>query len=241
MNTTTFTPPDALAFDRRNANRRPVFSLNHRLQANDSESCTVVREWHAAAGYPVFRESADWTRDHGLIAVNTDAPSLEERARAQINGNEAVMTLCSPRTGRLERHHKVTLAHPAITLASAPLAIAAAWSELREGKLLKRSYLVLKVQRVATVNMRLTQIDDAEAVVEITPAAWPLRLLFGSTRFVFAPADLTLLRVEGLLDPRDYRFVPRGRWREYFGEIVFHRAIAFADAPSAGRLRQRLA
>jgi hypothetical protein len=219
--------PDALAFDRRNANRRPIFSLNQRLHTDDTESCTIVREWHAAAGCRVFRESADWHSERGLLFVCTDAPSLQETASAKIEGDHAIMRLCSPRTDMRHRDHRVKLAHPPITLASAPLAIASAWQQLHAGEQLKRSYLVLKVQRVATVNIRLAHSDSSEAVVEVTPAAWPLRLLFGSTRFVFASGDLRLLRIDGLLDPRDYRYVPRGRWREYFGRIEFQRAIAF--------------
>lgn len=224
----TTSPPDALAFDRRNANRRPVFSMNHTLLAEGKESCTIVREWQAAAGYIVFHESAEWHREQGLVSVHTEAPSLEETASARIVGDKALMTLRSPRTGMRDRQHQVTLAHPPLTLASAPLAIAANWQQLCAGERIDRSYLVLKVQRVAKVHMRMARRTAEEAVVEVTPSAWPLRLIFGSTHFVFALDDLRLLRIEGLLDPRDYRYVPRGRWREYFGEIVFQRKIAFA-------------
>jgi hypothetical protein len=220
------TAADAFAYDRVNLNRRPVFALAQSLSDIGGGRWRIERRWYAAGRDALCEERATWDCGHGLREVDTTAPSLQEHVSAQWDGRAFATTLSSRRTGQQPRHRMLAPPCEALTLATAPLAIAAAWPQLQAGEVLRRSYLILKVQRYAEVSLRMLHGEPETAVVEVRPTAWPLRLLFGSTRYVFAIEGLRLLRVDGLLDPRDLR--RNGRWREYLGEIVFERPTSFA-------------
>ena len=147
--------------------------------------------------------------------------------------NGCACTLRSPKTGAQERVRQLVLPHAAVTLASLPFLIAQHWSALAQGDALPASYLVLKVQRAATVRLqRVGPATGNELIIAATPANPVLRWIFGSTRCVFDADAPRLRRIEGLLDPRDLK--PNGRWREYLGTLEFAQPLDLSALAAKG-------
>lgn len=222
MTSLVLPPAQGLAFDRALRNPRPVFSLRQTLAPLEAAvGWRTERIWTGVGPELVARETVDW--QDGLHSVRTELPSLGERARAQRieapAGRYRLETwLRSDRTGGQERTRTLDLAHAPVTLASLPLFVASHWDRLRSGETLRAAYLVLKVQRAATVRLQLEPAAPGRsACVRVTPENWLLRAIFGSTCLHLAGDGPVLARQDGLLDPRDLR--PSGRWREYLGTI----------------------
>lgn len=209
-------PVNALAYDRRLRNARPLFSLEHRLQAS-ADGLRLQRCWTAVGALPVATESLLWRG--GLQQVETELPSLPEIAQAHVKGLQVHTVLRSPRTTATERQRTLTLRHPAVTLGSMPLFIAQHWATLLRGEPCWASYLVLKVQRAAAVRVQRIASPRGETRIAVTPGNWLLRAVFGSTVFRFEGSEPALIAIDGLLDPRDLQH--NGRWRETLGRIVF--------------------
>lgn len=224
---------DAWAFDRARLNRQPAFAMQQTLQPREDGAWLSHRQWRGIGTEAVETETIVW-RD-GLVESRCEQGSIEETARATAQGGECKTVLCSSETGRQDRERSLALPHPPVTLASVPLFIAKHWAGLIDGDMVPASYLVLKVQRAATVHLQRTSDRSArEVVIAATPANPVLRWIFGST-FCFFEADAPrLVRVEGLLDPRDLK--PNGRWLEYLGTIEFGQPLDLsALVPTAGR------
>ncbi len=223
---TTLNAPAAaegLAFDRALRNRRPVFGLRQTLTP-EGTGWRSERTWTGIGPEPIARETVLWA--DGLQSVETDMPSLGEVARAEVLGQEGGRyrlrtTLRSDRTRGQQRESTLDLPHPPVTLASLPLFVAAHWDRLAGRETLRASYLVLKVQRAATVSLVLEPGEAGASRVRVTPQNWLLRAIFGSTVLHMAGERPVLTRLDGLLDPRDLR--PNGRWREYLGTIEWQR------------------
>lgn len=225
---------EALVFDARRRNRRPAFMLQQTLQLQADGAWRSKRDWRAVGPGPIASETIIWRG--GLVDSTGEQPFLEEWTRAVPQGQGCACTLRSPRTGGQERVRQLVLPHPAVTLASLPLLIAQHWSTLAQGAALPASYLVLKVQRAATVHLqRVAAVAKNELVIAATPANPVLRWIFGSTRCIFDADAPRLRRIEGLLDPRDLK--PNGRWHEYWGTIEFTQPLDLSAMATQGAQR----
>ncbi len=212
---------EGLAYDRALGNRRAAFSLTQSLAA-DGRGWRSVRTWTGIRGEVLATENLFW--DQGLRSVTCDLPTIGESTEAEVGASsggafEVTTRLRSRRTQGQTRTATLSLPHPPVTLASLPLFVAAHWPRLLAGDTLPASYLVLKVQRAATVTMRLEAAPEGGSVVRVTPRNLILRAIFGSTCLFLDPHRPVLRRLEGLLDPRDLK--PGGRWIEYLGRIEF--------------------
>jgi hypothetical protein len=212
----------ALAFDRALRNRRPVFAMHQTVSAAVN-SWHTERIWTAAGPDMVALERAQ--QHGGSLHVSTELPTLGEYAAADIakgvskSPAPVVTRLSSDRTGGQVRVRELTIPHPMVTLATLPLWVATHWPYLLRGEVMAASYLVLKVQRAATVDVQWIPRHPQGAHVAVTPRNWLLRAIFGSTRLFTLGDQPVFLRQEGLLDPRDLR--PNGRWKEYLGVLEF--------------------
>jgi hypothetical protein len=225
---------EALAFDGRRKNRRPAFTLHQTLQLRPDGVWRSQRDWRAAGPERVASETIAWRE--GLVESTAEQPFLEELTRAVPQGQGCACTLRSPKTGAQDRVRQLQLPHPAVTLASLPLLVAQHWLALSQGTTLPASYLVLKVQRAATVHLhRVAVMAKGELVIAATPANPLLRWIFGSTRCIFDADAPRLRRIEGLLDPRDLK--PNGRWHEYLGTIEFTKPLDLSAMAAQGALR----
>lgn len=234
----TTTPPaircgasrrSALAYDRRHANRRAAFALTHHLHPH-AEGWRLRRHWQGIGGESLYIESVDWHPVHGLRCVEAESPSLGEHLSARaVDDTGSGSAFETQRVAARGARPQARILRPpqrAFTLASAPLEIAAAWPALKAGARVRRSFLVLKVQRHAAVDFSLHAQDDASVTVALTPVALPLRWWFGRTLFHFARPAFALTAIDGLLDPRDRK--PNGRWHEYLGRLEFDPPLPLA-------------
>lgn len=142
----------ALVFDRRHANRRPIFTLKHRFSASPDGNWHCEREWRGVEAAPIVMEYSRFER--GVLHVTSSLPSLNESssALAQEQGH-CTTTLTSHKTGGSLRKRELQLSYAAVAIGTMPFFIASHWSALMYGRSLKASYLVLKVQRAATVRV----------------------------------------------------------------------------------------
>jgi hypothetical protein len=207
----------ALAYDRRLGNRRPVFALQHDRVRRADGTWQATRTWRGVGPASLAVEQVLW-RD-GLVRVDAESPSIGERVEATVDGDACLARLSSHRTGGAPRERRIPLPHAPVTLAALPLLVAGHWHRLCAGQTVDASYLVLKVQRAATVRLTAGPVVDGRRTVVVTPRHPLLRALFGRTRCVCDADAPRLRRIDGLLDPRDLR--PNGRWREYLGTIEF--------------------
>ncbi len=226
---------EGLAYDRALGNRRPTFSLAQSLAAAGS-GWRSVRTWTGIRGETVATEHLAW--DQGLRSVRCELPTIGETTEAEVaalpaGGFEVTTRLSSRRTQGQTRTATLRLPHPPVTLASLPLLVAANWRRLLAGETLQASYLVLKVQRAATVTLRLAPHPEGGSVVRVTPRNLILRAIFGSTCLYLDPQRPVLHRLEGLLDPRDLK--PGGRWIEYLGRIEFDQPWDLSALAEGGR------
>ena len=225
---------EALVFDRRRMNRRPAFVMQQTLRLHADNAWRSQRDWRAVGPEGVASETITW-RD-GLVESTGEQPFIEDVTRAVPQGQGCACTLRSPKTGAEDRGRQLVLPHPAVTLASLPLLIAQHWSTLSQGAALKASYLVLKVQRAATVHLqRAATVAKNELVIATTPANPVRRWVFGSTRCNFDADAPRMRRVERLLDPRDPK--PNGRWHEYLGTIEFTQPLDLSALAAQGARR----
>jgi hypothetical protein len=211
---------EALAYDRQQRNRRAIFALQHRVLWA-STGIHLQRQWLGVAAQTVATEAVHW--QDGLRQVDAEQVSLSETTQAHIDGQRALTLLSSPRTDMKPRERALVLPHAPVTLAAMPLFIAQHWQALQAGDRLRASYLVLKVQRAATVTVQRVPAPQGQTHISVSPTNPLLRAIFGSTRYEFEDQRPALLAVDGLLDPRDLR--PSGRWREYLGRIEFSAAV----------------
>jgi hypothetical protein len=212
----------ALAYDRALRNRRPVFAMSQTVNAA-GKSWQTERVWTATGPDMVALERAQ--KHAGALHVSTELPTLSEYAAADMaeevsSSHTSVLTrLSSSRTRGQVRERELNIPYPLVTLATLPLFAAQNWAQLLRGEAMAASYLVLKVQRAATVDLQWLSGHPQGAHVAVTPRNWLLRAIFGSTRLFTHGDQPVFLRQEGLLDPRDLR--PNGRWKEYLGVLEF--------------------
>ena len=225
---------EALVYDNRRKNRRPAFTMQQTRQLQADGAWRSKRDWRAVGPERIASETMTWRG--GLVESTGEQPFLEEWTCAVPKGKGCACTLRSPKTGAQDRVRQLVLPHPAVTLASLPLLIAQHWSTLSQGAALPASYLVLKVQRAATVHLqRVAAAAGNERVIAATPANPVLRWIFGSTRCIFDADAPRLRRIEGLLDPRDLK--PNGRWHEYLGTIEFTQPLDLSAMAAQGAQR----
>jgi hypothetical protein len=215
----------ALAYDQSLRNRRPAFALAEEL-TKTGDIWRAERRWTAIGPDSIASETVLWRDD--LLESLTEIPSIGERAAVTIEGRTARVALTSHRTGGVERHRTLTLAHPPVTPASLPLFIAEHWARLCAGEFLPASYLIVKLPWASTVTLRLTQ-TSAGASVAVTPANPILRLLFGAATYDFDADAPILRRIHGVLDPRDLK--RRRGWREYQGIIEYEAPLDLSGLP----------
>ncbi|MCZ8318819.1 MAG: hypothetical protein O9303_08400 [Silanimonas sp.] len=226
----------ALAYDRRNTNRRAVFAMTHSLVSTAGGDWSLSRRWTAVADELLCEERVRWNARDGLLESVSISPSMGERLearRAPDSPREAptLETSRVPGANLPSMERRLSLPRRGFTLASAPLEIAASWPALLRGERLRRQYLVLKVQRHAAVDLQAIEINDRSVTVALTPVALPLRWLFGRTLFHFRRSDVGLHAIDGLLDPRDRK--PNGRWHEYLGRVEFLKPVSFSPIVAA--------
>jgi hypothetical protein len=206
----------AWAYDRKIANRRPIFRMTQIL-THDGTYTKTERFWYSAGEQTACQEKAVWA--DRLASVATEMPFLAEQTHAVISSDHCSTQLKSHKTQHQQRERSIALPYEAITLATVPLMIAREWHALQSRQIRMASYLVLKVQRAATVRLECTSLSAKECIVSVTPTNLLLRAIFGSTAYVFEADRPRLLRIDGLLDPRDTK--PNQRWIEYMGRIEF--------------------
>jgi len=226
---------EALAFDRLQRNPRPIFALSHSLRVAPN-GLRLTRVWRAVGDTALATETVHW--QNGLQHTEATQTTLAETAQAHTEGNRVKTLLTSSRTNAIQRERWFDLPHPAVTLAAMPLFIAQHWDALRAGESKLASYLVLKVQRAATVRVQRTVAEDFSGkhwVVGATPTNPLLRWIFGSTLYEMHPDRPELLAIDGLLDPRDLK--PSGRWREYLGRIEFTEPVDLSAALTVSALK----
>lgn len=73
----------AFAFDRQNANKRPIFSMRQSLFFDQHGHCQSERIWQGAGEQIVCKESVTW--NNGLVSVSIDSSSINESSRATRN------------------------------------------------------------------------------------------------------------------------------------------------------------
>lgn len=212
----------AWAYDRSLRNRRPVFAMTQHV-SGAGDSWHTERTWAGAGPQTLAVESTQHHR--GALCVSTELATLNEYGAADIldsaagTGCQVFTRLRSDRTGGQVRERTLHTPYPVVTLASLPVFVARHWERLVRGQALAASYLVLKVQRAATVDVQWLSTAPQGAHVAVTPRNWLLRSIFGSTRLYVQGGAPVFTRQEGLLDPRDLR--PNGRWKEYLGTLEF--------------------
>lgn len=215
---------EALAFERKNANKRAVFSMQQTLTLNSKGILQSNRKWYAVDSNVLAEESVEWK--DSLLSVSSISNSLGETSEAtQLKGNSSfLLSTClkSSITKNQFRQRELTTPFEPVTLSSMPFVIAKYWEELLVGHAKFTSYLVLKVQRTAVLKIQLAKDEKTDRFIkiEVIPTNLILKMLFGKTVFTFVN-DTTpyLVSVDGLLDPRDRKH--NGRWHEYLGLIEF--------------------
>lgn len=146
----------ALAYDRALRNRRPVFAMQQVVNADD-KSWHTERVWTAVGSETVALERAQ--KYAGSVHISTELPTLNEYALADCDdssytsGVQVMTRLSSTRKNGEVRTRDLDIAHPLVTLATLPLFVAENWQRLLSGQAIPASYLVLKVQRAATVDL----------------------------------------------------------------------------------------
>jgi hypothetical protein len=214
---------NASAFDRSNMNRRPAFAMKQRLRETAPDCFTSNREWTGVGSQAIASEEVRW--ENGLQKASTHIGSLEESCEATVSLGASCWSIDSRLTSHLThgqpRFRGVQVPYPPVTLSSLPFLIAQHWQVLMNGESVYASYLVLKVQRAATVKIQRKPMQEApnEIQIKVVPTNWLLRLVFGATTLHFLPNSASLVKINGLLDPRDRK--PNGRWREYKGTLEF--------------------
>jgi hypothetical protein len=180
---------NASAFDHCNMNRRPAFAMNQRLRKHASDGLTSTREWTGVGSQTIACEEVRW--ENGLQKASTHIESLEETCEATVlaMGSHWVIEsrLTSHLTQGLPRDRGLQVPHPPVTLSSLPFLIVQQWQALMNGESVYASYLVLKVQRAATVKIQRKPLPVApnEIQIEVVPTNLLLRLVFGATTLHF--------------------------------------------------------
>ena len=214
---------NASAFDRSNINRRPAFAMKQWLTKTTPSCFTSTREWTGVGPKAIASEEVRW--ENGLQKTLTHIESLEESCEATVSPIASRWLIESRLTSHLTqgrpRLRRLQVPHPPVTLSSLPFLIAQHWQALMNGESVYASYLVLKVQRAATVKIQRKPMQEApnEIQIKVVPTNWLLRLVFGATTLHFLPDSVSLVKINGLLDPRDRK--SNGRWREYMGTMEF--------------------
>lgn len=223
-NTMTIHTAEALAFERKNANKRAVFSMQQTLTVNSEGIYQSRRNWFAVESCVIAEESVEWK--NSLLSAFFTSDSLGERSEAtnlkSYTPFQLSTRLNSPLTKNQTRYRELSIPYEPVTLSSMPFIIAKYWKELRAGHTKFASYLVLKVQRAAVLKIQLAKgtKTDRFVNVEVIPTNFILKMLFGKTVFTFINGPSPhLVSIDGLLDPRDRKH--NGRWHEYFGLIEF--------------------
>lgn len=212
----------ALAYDRKLTNRRPVFAMRQTVSTSE-KSWHTERVWTAVGSDIVALEQSQ--KHAGALHIRTELPTLNEYASADITVEhsasraEVFTRLSSDRTRGKPRERKLEITYPLVTLGTLPLFIAENWERLVRDETMPASYLVLKVQRAAILDLHWLPKHPQGAHVAVTPRNWLLRAIFGSTRLYTQGHQPIFLRQEGLFDPRDLR--SSGRWKEYLGVLEF--------------------
>lgn len=212
----------AFAYDRMLTNRRPVFEMRQIVNAAEN-SWHTERVWTAVGSDIVAREQSQ--KHAGALHISTELPTLNEYASADIAVNPSASSaqvftrLSSDRTRGQLRERKLDIAYPLVTLGTLPLFVAENWERLLRDETMPASYLVLKVQSAATLDLQWLPKHPQGAHVAVTPRNWVLRAIFGSTRLYTQGHQPIFLKQEGLFDPRDLR--SSGRWKEYLGVLEF--------------------
>jgi hypothetical protein len=162
----------------------------------------------------------------GSFHVSTELPTLDEYAAADIHAVQAwpkgeVITPAARSPNRREGQGKgadpfTPVGHPGFL---ATLCGPVDGKHSVRGESLCASYMVLKVQRAATVDLASATGAPAWRACVGHAAQLGAARIFGSTR-LFTLGDMPIfLRQEGLLDPPDLR--SNGRWKEYLGVLGF--------------------
>ena len=122
----------ALAFDRKNSNRRPAFSMQQSMVLDESGCWLSERVWTGVGEQVIAREKTSWR--NGLEHVAAEIESLKELSYAACqkgsSGGELLTGLKSKLTDGQERRRILKLPCEAVTLSSFPFLIAKHWREL---------------------------------------------------------------------------------------------------------------
>jgi len=198
-----------------NNNKRPVLAMHQRMTIAENGTWSSMREWVGVGQQVIARETVEWDQEH--MRVSAYVNGLEEFSSVAVRSGSSGVSLdtqlrATPTKGQT-REWRLNVPFTSVSLSSLPFLIAKHWPALMAGQVLYASYLVLKVQRAATVRIarKVGHLEGSQVVIEVAPTNVVLRFIFGTTTMQFVGDSPNLARMDGLLDLRDMR--RNGQWR----------------------------
>lgn len=225
MNTKNLLPnaiETAQVVNLKHESERIMFEYQLSVKSLDDGKFEAERIWQGLADPYIAKETVIWCPKEGLQHVAMHQPHLNESGTLTINGTQGRSDLSSQKTKYNQKSKSLAFAKRPCTLLSIPFEIVHHWQQLLAGDTLYFDYTVLKVQAHTGVSLKM-HTEGEYKVVSVTPETWFWRLLFGSTDFYFEGEAPKLVKIVGLLEPRDRNL--RGKYVEYLGRAVFKKPL----------------
>ncbi|RRS10039.1 hypothetical protein EAG18_03670 [Pseudoalteromonas sp. J010] len=210
--------------NKKHLNSRTMFAYSLQIDALTGGHFKARRSWKSASDEEIAVEEVVWCQQHGLVSAQMSQPHLQEKGHLEVNQFKGTSVLSSYRTKHSEKKKPLIFANSPCTLLSVPFEIAKHWQDLMQGKRIHLDYTVLKVQAHTGITLHKKDTDSS-TVISVTPKKWFWRLLFGSTDFHYEKGSQRLIKIDGLLEPRDRNI--KGKYVEYLGLARFDKAIDF--------------
>jgi len=215
----------AQVFNQKHLNERIMFKYQLSVRMLDGGKCEAERIWYGLDADFLAKERIVWCPENGLQEATMLQPHLNESGTLLVNGQQGQSDLSSQRTQFNLNSKSLTFAKCPCTMLSIPFEVMHHWQQLIAGETLHLDYAVLKVQ--AHTGVSLTMFTEGKyKVVSVTPEKWFWRLLFGSTKYYFEGDAPKLVKIIGLLEPRDRN--SRGKYVEYLGRAIFDNTLDFS-------------
>jgi len=217
----------AKVFNLKHQSTRVTFEYEISMQLRKDSLFEAKRVWQGntlpceKSPY-IAMETALWSPEAGLLQATMHQPHLDESASLDINHDSSTSVLNSKKTNYQQNIKQLTFTRRPCTLLSILFEITHHWTPLLAGEVVSFDYAVLKVQAHTGVSLRM-QKQGSYRVVSVTPNNWFWRMLFGSTNYYFQGDVPALVKIEGLLEPRDRNL--RGKYVEYLGRSIFDNPV----------------
>jgi hypothetical protein len=225
------TTQKAQVFNQKHQSERVMFEYQFSVQSLADGKFEAERVWQGLAVPYIAKESIIWCPKEGLQHVAMHQPHLNESGNLTVKGTEACCDLSSKKTQFKQKSKSLHFTNRPCTLLSIPFEVMHHWQQLVAGETLYFDYTVLKVQAHTGVSLKM-RTEGKYKVVSVTPEKWFWRLLFGATDYYFEGKTAKLVKIIGLLEPRDRNL--RGKYVEYLGRAVFNKAVDFSMFKESG-------